>query len=112
MGLLIIDEAHEGVDTDRTNEAFEKIKRRFTLHLSGTPFKAIADGHFKDNQIFNWTYIDEQKAKQEELKNLDDSGDHVNLPDMRLFTYKMSDIISDRLEKGMRWTMKYRFASS
>ena len=99
--LLIIDEAHEGVDTDRTNEAFEKIKRRFTLHLSGTPFKAIADGHFKDNQIFNWTYIDEQKAKQEELKNLDDSGDHVNLPDMRLFTYKMSDIISDRLEKGM-----------
>lgn len=99
--LLIIDEAHEGVDTDRTSEAFEKIKRRFTLHLSGTPFKAIADGHFKDNQIFNWTYIDEQKAKQEELKNLDDSGDHVNLPDMRLFTYKMSDIISDRLEKGM-----------
>ncbi len=99
--LLIIDEAHEGVDTDRTNEAFEKIKRRFTLHLSGTPFKAIADGHFKDNQIFNWTYIDEQKAKQEELKNLDDSGDHVNLPDMRLFTYKISDMISDRLEKGM-----------
>lgn len=99
--LLIIDEAHEGVDTDRTNEAFEKIKRRFTLHLSGTPFKAIADGHFKDNQIFNWTYIDEQRAKQEELKNLDDSGDHVNLPDMRLFTYKISDMISDRLEKGM-----------
>lgn len=99
--LLIIDEAHEGVDTNRTSEAFEKIKRRFTLHLSGTPFKAIADGHFKDNQIFNWTYIDEQKAKQEELKNLDDSGDHVNLPDMRLFTYKMSDMISDRLEEGM-----------
>lgn len=99
--LLIIDEAHEGVDTDRTSEAFGKIKRRFTLHLSGTPFKAIADGHFKDNQIFNWTYIDEQKAKQEELKNLDDSGDHVNLPDMRLFTYKISDMISDRLEKGM-----------
>lgn len=99
--LLIIDEAHEGVDTDRTNEAFEKIKRRFTLHLSGTPFKAIADGHFKDNQIFNWTYIDEQKAKQEELKNLDDSGDHVNLPDMRLFTYKISDMISDRLKEGM-----------
>ncbi len=60
--LLIIDEAMKVLDTDRTNEALEKIKRRFTLHLSGTPFKAIADGHFKDNQIFNWTYIDEQKA--------------------------------------------------
>ncbi len=46
------------------------------------------------------------KKQQEELKNLDDSGDHVNLPDMRLFTHKMSDIISDRLEKAWRWTMK------
>lgn len=99
--LLIVDEAHEGVDTERTDKAFDKIKRRFTLHLSGTPFKAIADGYFDDNQIFNWTYIDEQKAKQAELAAGNDSGDHTNLPDMRLFTYKMSDIISGRLDEGM-----------
>ena len=99
--LLIIDEAHEGVDTERTDKAFDQIKRRFTLHLSGTPFKAIADGHFSSEQIFNWTYIDEQKAKAEEIEKGDDAGAHVNLPDMRLFTYKMSDIISGRLESGM-----------
>lgn len=58
--LLIIDEAHEGIDTEKTEEAFRKIKRRFTLHLSGTPFKAIADGYFTSEQIYNWTYIDEQ----------------------------------------------------
>lgn len=99
--LLIVDEAHEGVDTERTDEAFKKIKRRFTLHLSGTPFKAIADGYFTNEQIYNWTYVDEQKAKKAELERGDDAGDHVNLPDMRLFTYKMSDMIESKLDEGI-----------
>jgi superfamily II DNA or RNA helicase len=37
--LLVIDEAHEGVDTFKTDGAFNNITRNFTLHLSGTPFK-------------------------------------------------------------------------
>lgn len=98
--LLVIDEAHEGVATERTDVAFQHIKRRFTLHLSGTPFKAIADGYFTTEQIFNWTYIDEQKAKQAEIESDNDSGDHLNLPDMRLFTYKMSDMIESQLSEG------------
>ncbi len=61
--LLVIDEAHEGVDTFRTDVAFQNINRKFTLHLSGTPFKAVASGRFSDKQIFNWTYADEQDAK-------------------------------------------------
>lgn len=99
--LLIVDEAHEGVDTERTDKAFDKIKRKFTLHLSGTPFRAIADGYFSKEQIFNWTYIDEQRAKERELKYGNDSGDHTNLPDLRLFTYKMSDMIASRLDTGV-----------
>lgn len=62
--LLVIDEAHEGVDTTKTDRAFNQIKRRHTLHLSGTPFKALASGRFSDNQIFNWTYENEQHAKE------------------------------------------------
>ncbi|MGZ7259874.1 hypothetical protein ACXWO8_10085, partial [Streptococcus pyogenes] len=58
--LLIIDEAHEGVDTFKTDVAFENIHRNFTLHLSGTPFKALAKGAFSVEQIFNWSYADEQ----------------------------------------------------
>lgn len=57
--LLVIDEAHEAVDTDKTDRAFENIKRKFTLHLSGTPFKALAEGKFSSEQIYNWTYLDE-----------------------------------------------------
>lgn len=40
--VLVIDEAHEGVDTYKTDRAFDQVKRDFTLHLSGTPFKALA----------------------------------------------------------------------
>ena len=40
--ILVIDEAHEGVDTLKTDIAFDHIERKFTLHLSGTPFKALA----------------------------------------------------------------------
>lgn len=61
---MVIDEAHEGVDTYKTDVAFDHIDRIFTLHLSGTPFKALANDKFPSNAIYNWTYADEQKAKQ------------------------------------------------
>ena len=62
--LLIIDEAHEGIDTGRTDAAFDVIKRKNTLHLSGTPFKQLANEKFTKEAIYNWTYLDEQKIKQ------------------------------------------------
>ena len=62
--VLVIDEAHEGVDTYKTDVAFDHIKRKFTLHLSGTPFKALANDKFPEDAIYNWTYADEQRAKR------------------------------------------------
>jgi superfamily II DNA or RNA helicase len=61
--LLVIDEAHEGVDTFKTDVAFNNITRNFTLHLSGTPFKAVASGRFGTSQIFNWTYATSRTLK-------------------------------------------------
>ena len=63
--VLVIDEAHEGVDTYKTDVAFDHINRKFTLHLSGTPFKALANEKFEDAAIYNWTYADEQQAKRD-----------------------------------------------
>ena len=63
--VLIIDEAHEGVDTYKTDTAFEHINRKYTLHLSGTPFKALANDKFPQDAIYNWTYADEQKKKRD-----------------------------------------------
>lgn len=97
--LLIIDEAHEGVDTHKTDKAFDKIKRKFTLHLSGTPFKAVAMGKFAQEQIFNWTFSDEQEAKdnwQEETLN-----PYACMPRMNMYTYQMSQIAIDKVNRGI-----------
>ncbi len=104
--LLIIDEAHEGVDTGRTDAAFDVIKRKHTLHLSGTPFKALANEKFPKEAIYNWTYLDEQKIKQIEIEKgetgeHDETGEHTDLPDLKLFTYRISQMITEEVNEGI-----------
>ncbi len=98
--LLIIDEAHEGIDTGRTDAAFDVIKRKHTLHLSGTPFKALANQKFPKEAIYNWTYLDEQKIKQIEIEE-GESGEHTDMPDLRLFTYRISQMITNQVNEGI-----------
>lgn len=98
--LLVIDEAHEGVDTEKTDVAFHQIQRNFTLHLSGTPFKALAKGKFSENQIYNWSYADEQAAKQDWLSTSEQENPYENLPQLNMFTYQMSKMITDRVRDG------------
>ena len=97
--LLIVDESHEGVKTIRTDRAFNSIQRKFTLYLSGTPFKAIASGEFGDREIFNWSYTDEQEAKENWAS--DDHNPYQDLPRLNLFTYRMSDIVREKVKQGM-----------
>lgn len=99
--VLVIDEAHEGVDTYKTDVAFDRIHRNFTLHLSGTPFKALANNKFADNAIFNWTYADEQKAKQDWDVSSEEENPYESLPKLNLFTYQMSEIVKDELQQGV-----------
>lgn len=98
--LLVIDEAHEGIDTTKTDIAFDQIKRKQTLHLSGTPFKALASGKFDKDQIFNWTYEDEQVARQEWDDDTQENP-YAPLPTLNLLTYQISRMISDRLAEGV-----------
>lgn len=98
--LLVIDEAHEGVDTYKTDVAFDHVIRKHTLHLSGTPFKALANNKFNIDAIFNWTYADEQKAKRAFLECKGTENPYKNLPQLNMFTYQMSEIIKDELDRG------------
>ncbi|WP_401001096.1 DEAD/DEAH box helicase [Agromyces sp. GXQ0307] len=98
--LLVIDEAHEGIDTIKTDVAFDKIKRTRTLHLSGTPFKALANGKFDLDQIFNWTYEDEQTARQTWHDNGQENP-YAALPTLNLLTYQISRMITERLAEGV-----------
>lgn len=97
--LLVLDEAHEGIDTYKTDVAFDHLKRKFTLHLSGTPFKALANDKFPKEAIFNWTYADEQKAKQSWDKP--EENPYHALPQLNMYTYQMSEIVRDELAKGI-----------
>ena len=96
--LLIIDEAHEGVDTVKTERAFENIDRKYTLYLSGTPFKALASERFSEEQIYNWSYADEQRAKA----NWQGEGfnPYERLPRLSMFTYRLSNMIYDTISEG------------
>lgn len=99
--MLVIDEAHEGVDTSKTDIAFDNINRNFTLHLSGTPFKALSSGKFGSGEIYNWSYADEQMAK-ESWDNLDQNNPYEKLPRLTMFSYQMSQMITDNLNKGVQ----------
>ena len=100
--LLVIDEAHEGVDTYKTDKAFDKINRKYTLHLTGTPFKALAAGKFAADQIYNWSYADEQQAKQDWNENAEGgSNPYETMPRLNMYTYQMSAMMEDELKKGV-----------
>ncbi len=110
--LLVIDEAHEGVDTYKTDIAFDRIKRNFTLHLSGTPFKALASNKFNDDAIFNYTYADEQKSKRDWDNSNEIENPYAVLPTLNLYTYQMSEIVHDELSQKMELngeTVEYAF---
>ena len=71
---------------------FLPITTRAYIYLSGTPFKALATGEFIEEQIFNWTYTDEQRVKEEFAEqNPNKWNPYVALPQMRLMTYQMPD---------------------
>lgn len=71
---------------------FLPITARAYLYLSGTPFKALSSGEFIEEQIFNWTYTDEQKAKESfATQHPEKRNPYAALPQMRLLTYQMPD---------------------
>jgi len=90
------------VDLEKMNEdlgmlsekeaEFLPITTKAYLYLSGTPFRALATGEFIEEQIFNWTYTDEQRAKEEfAARNSDKWNPYGALPQLRLLTYQMPD---------------------
>ena len=67
------------------------------LYLSGTPFRAIGSGEFIEDQIYNWTYSDEQRAKE----NWHGSNNpYLPLPRMVMMTYQLPDSIIDIAKQG------------
>jgi molybdopterin-guanine dinucleotide biosynthesis protein len=83
------------------NESFLSINTQYYLFLSGTPFRAINSGEFIEEQIFNWTYSDEQGEKENWTKeHPDEDNPYAMLPQMCMLTYKLPDEIRKVAEQG------------
>jgi len=89
----------EGEGMEYFDEGTMPITTSHYLYLSGTPFRAIASGEFIEEQIFNWTYSDEQKAK-DEWKEINGHNPYASLPRMVMMTYQMPDAISKIAMQG------------
>ena len=119
--LVIFDEYHFGAWKDSAKKLFESdedtydedlakydagnaydetwlpITTTYYLYLSGTPFRALNSGEFIEEQIYNWTYSDEQRAK-EEWKG--DNNPYAALPRMVMLTYKIPESIQRIAKQG------------
>ena len=87
----------EGEGIDYFEEGNMPITTDGYLYLSGTPFRAIASGEFIEEQIFNWTYSDEQKAKENWPT---ENNPYSSLPRMVMLTYQLPDSIREIAMKG------------
>ncbi|MEK7812967.1 MAG: GIY-YIG nuclease family protein [Candidatus Desantisbacteria bacterium] len=90
-------EFDEGEGIEDFDEEAMPITTNGYLYLSGTPFRAIASGEFIEEQIFNWTYSDEQRSKQD-WKGSDNP--YAALPRMVLLTYQLPDAIREIAIQG------------
>ncbi len=87
-------EAREAFD-----EGLMPLETKHYLYLSGTPFRAIASGEFIEEQIYNWTYSDEQSAKYN-WDNSKGANPYLSLPKMVMMTYQLPDKIREIAEQG------------
>ncbi|MBQ1374074.1 MAG: hypothetical protein IIY80_01330, partial [Aeriscardovia sp.] len=78
--------------------AYMPIKSERFLYLSGTPFRMLENGEFLEDQIFSWTYEDEQKAKRE--WSGPDPNPYASLPEMEMYTYTLPEDIAKIADKG------------
>lgn len=70
------------------------------LYLSGTPFRALSSGEFIEEQIYNWTYSNEQQAKEEWHKHSDGPNPYASLPKMVMMTYQLPDSVKTIAQQG------------
>lgn len=95
------DKREEGEGLDYFDEENMPITTHAYLYLSGTPFRAISSGEFIEEQIYNWTYSDEQRAKESwEQENPNKANPYASLPRMVMLTYQLPDSIREVAIKG------------
>lgn len=111
--LIIIDEAHEGTQTDLGKAVKKELKRSKTkfLHLSGTPFN-IQD-EFADEDTYTWDYVMEQRAKaQWDLTHPGDHNPYAGLPRMNIYTYDLGRLMNEFADEDIAFNFREFFRTT
>lgn len=91
------DDKHTLDGRELFDEELMPLKTKHYLYLSGTPFRAISSGEFIEEQICNWTYSDEQRAK---ASWQGEGNPYLSLPQMVMLTYQMPESITEVASQG------------
>ena len=97
--FLIVDEAHEGTQTELGKNVVNELIKQDTkvLRLSGTPFNLLDD--YSEDEIFTWDYVMEQRAKAEwDLTHMGDPNPYESLPAINIYTYDLGNLMSEYVE--------------
>lgn len=108
--LIIIDEAHEGTQTELGKNVLSACRKPHTrvLHLSGTPFSLMDD--FKEEEIYTWDYVMEQKAKADwEVTHQGDPNPYGCLPRLNIYTYNLGKLFPDYADADIAFNFREFF---
>ena len=100
VGELMAEDAADRKELDSRelyDEGLMPLTTHAYLYLSGTPFRAISTGEFIEEQIYNWTYSDEQREKENWQG---ENNPYLSLPKMVMMTYQLPDSIKEVADQG------------
>ncbi|MGE5410020.1 MAG: Eco57I restriction-modification methylase domain-containing protein, partial [Clostridiales bacterium] len=108
--FIIVDEAHEGTQTELGKNVFHELVKPTTkvLHLSGTPFNLV--DNYKEDEIYTWDYVMEQRAKAEwDIVHFGDPNPYASLPRLNIFTYNLGKLINDFADEDVAFNFREFF---
>ncbi len=108
--LIIVDEAHEGTQTELGKAVMTELTKPETkvLRLSGTPFNLLDD--FKEDEIYTWDYVMEQKAKaQWDEEHFGDPNPYSSLPKINIYTYDLGKLLTDYEDENIAFNFREFF---
>ena len=108
--LIIVDEAHEGTQTELGKAVMGELAKEQTkvLRLSGTPFNLLDD--FKEDEIYTWDYVMEQRAKMswDEL-HFGDPNPYASLPTLNIYTYDLGRLLHEFVDEDVAFNFREFF---
>lgn len=108
--FIIVDEAHEGTQTELGKNVLQELQKINTkvLHLSGTPFNLL--DNYKEDEIYTWDYVMEQKAKADWDKiHFGDPNPYASLPKLNIFTYDLGKLLHGYIDEEVAFNFREFF---